>query len=52
MARALIWSAEARADLKEIQAYIDANSSGQARRVVAKIREAANKQLDFGANDP
>jgi toxin ParE1/3/4 len=47
MARALIWSAEARADLKEIEAYIDANSSGQARRVVAKIREAVNKQPDF-----
>ena len=47
MARPLIWSADARADLNEIEAYIAASSPDNASRVVEKIREAANKQVDF-----
>jgi toxin ParE1/3/4 len=47
MARTLIWSAGARADLNDIEAYIAANSPVNARRVVDRIREAANKQRDF-----
>ena len=47
MARTLIWSAGAHADLNEIETYIAASSPENARRVVAKIRQAANKQLDF-----
>jgi addiction module RelE/StbE family toxin len=47
MARAVIWSPEARADLREIEAYIASNSPMNARRVIEKIRDAANNQLDF-----
>jgi toxin ParE1/3/4 len=38
MARAVIWKPEARADLREIEAYIAARSASGARRVVESIR--------------
>jgi plasmid stabilization system protein ParE len=47
MARVLVWSAAARADLDEIEAYIAAQSPLSARRVVEKMWEAARKQCDF-----
>jgi toxin ParE1/3/4 len=47
MARAVIWRPEARADLREINAYIAVRSPSGARRVVERIREAANKCRDF-----
>jgi plasmid stabilization system protein ParE len=47
MARAVIWSPGARADLREIEAYIASRSPLNAQRVIEKIRETANKQRDF-----
>jgi toxin ParE1/3/4 len=47
MAHPVIWSPAARADLREIEAYIASGSPLNARRVIEKIREAANKQRDF-----
>ena len=47
MARTVIWSPGARADLREIEAYIASRSPVNARRVIERIREAASKQLDF-----
>jgi len=47
MARRIDWSAEANADLDEIEAYIASRSPMSARRVIERIREAANKYRDF-----
>ena len=47
MARAVIWSPGARADLREIEAYIASRSPLNARRVVEKFRETADKPRDF-----
>jgi toxin ParE1/3/4 len=47
MARAVIWKAEARADLREIEAYIVARSPSGARRVVESIRAATESCCDF-----
>jgi len=47
MARAVIWSPAARADLREIEAYIASRSPLNARRVIERIREAANKYRNF-----
>ena len=47
MARALIWSPDARADLREIEAYIAVSSPRNARRVIERMREVAAKLVDF-----
>jgi toxin ParE1/3/4 len=47
MARAVIWKPEARADLREIEAYVAARSPSGAQRVVESIREAAESCKDF-----
>lgn len=47
MARAVIWSPAARADLREIEAYIAVRSHSGARRVIERIRTAADKYRDF-----
>lgn len=47
MARALIWSVEARADLHGIEAYITARSPENARRVIERIRDASEALVDF-----
>ena len=47
MARALIWSEDSQADIDEIEAYVALSAPSNARRVVERIRNAANKQLDF-----
>ena len=47
MARSLTWSDAALADIDEIEAYIALSAPSNARRIVERIREAANKQLDF-----
>lgn len=47
MARAIIWSPEARADLREIEAYIALSSPPNARRVIERMQEAASKLADF-----
>jgi toxin ParE1/3/4 len=47
MARAVIWRPEARADLREIKAYIAARSPSGARHVVERIREALRSCRDF-----
>lgn len=47
MARAVIWSPEARADLRQIEAYIAASSPLNAQRVIERIREAATRLVDF-----
>jgi plasmid stabilization system protein ParE len=47
MARAVIWKPEARADLREIEAYIAVRSPSWARRVVQSIRGAAESCRDF-----
>jgi toxin ParE1/3/4 len=47
MARAVIWSPAARADLREIEAYIAVRSPSGARRVIESIRAAADKYRDF-----
>ena len=47
MARAVIWSPAARADLREIEAYIATTSPSNARRVIERIREAATNRRDF-----
>ena len=47
MARAIIWSPEARADLRQIEAYIAVSSPLNAQRVIERIREAATKLVDF-----
>lgn len=47
MARSLIWSEDAQADIDEIEAHIALSAPSNARRVVDRIRDAATKQLDF-----
>ena len=47
MARAIVWSPESRADLRQIEAYIAASSPLNAQRVIERIREAATKLVDF-----
>jgi plasmid stabilization system protein ParE len=47
MARAVIWSPAARADLREIEAYIAVRSPLGARRVIESLRAAAHKYRDF-----
>jgi toxin ParE1/3/4 len=47
MARTVAWSAEANADLDQIEAYIALRSPSGARRVLDRIREAADKLCDF-----
>jgi toxin ParE1/3/4 len=47
MARAVIWSPAARADLREIEAYIAVRSPSGARRVIESMRTAAAKYRDF-----
>ena len=47
MARAVIWSPDARSDLREIEAYIALRSPMNVQRVIEKIRETAEKQCDF-----
>jgi toxin ParE1/3/4 len=47
MARAIIWSPQARADLRQIEAYIAASSPPSAQRVIERIRQAATKLVDF-----
>jgi plasmid stabilization system protein ParE len=47
MARSVIWRPAARADLREIKAYIALSPPAGARRVVERIREAASKCRDF-----
>lgn len=47
MARAVIWSPAARADLREIEAYIAVRSPFGARRVIERIRAAADKYRHF-----
>jgi plasmid stabilization system protein ParE len=47
MARAVIWSPDARADLRAIEAYVALRSPMNAQRAIEKIRETAEKQRDF-----
>jgi plasmid stabilization system protein ParE len=48
MARQVVWSAGAEADIAEIGSYLERVASlGVATAVVTKIREAANKYRDF-----
>ena len=47
MARAVIGSPAARADLREIEAYIAVRSPSGARRVIERIRAVAHKYRDF-----
>ena len=47
MARRVVWSAAANADLDEIEAYIGSRSPSGARRVIEKLREAAGGLCDF-----
>jgi len=47
MARSLIWSEAAQADIDDIEAHIAIGAPLEARRVVEKIREIASKQRDF-----
>jgi plasmid stabilization system protein ParE len=47
MARSIIWSPDARADLREIEADIAVSSPRNARRVIERIQEAATKLVDF-----
>jgi plasmid stabilization system protein ParE len=47
MARAVIWSPAARADLREIKAYIAARSPSGAQHVAERIREALRSCRDF-----
>jgi plasmid stabilization system protein ParE len=47
MARSIIWSPDARADLREIEAYIAVSSPRSARRVIERLQEAATKLVDF-----
>jgi plasmid stabilization system protein ParE len=47
MARGVVWSPEARADLRQIEAYIASRSPLNARRAIEKVREAADKLRDF-----
>jgi toxin ParE1/3/4 len=47
MARAVNWSTAARADLREIEAYIAIRSPSGARRVIESLREAATNCSDF-----
>ena len=42
MARRVVWSAAANADLDDIDAYISARSPSGAQRVLEKLREVAN----------
>jgi len=46
MARSIIWSPDARANLREIEAYIAISSPRNARRVIERIQEAATKLVD------
>jgi plasmid stabilization system protein ParE len=45
--RIVIWRPLARAELREIKAYIAASSPANARRVVERVREAVNDCSDF-----
>jgi toxin ParE1/3/4 len=47
MARSIIWSPDARADLREIEADIAVSSPRNARRVIERIQEGATKLADF-----
>jgi toxin ParE1/3/4 len=47
MARALIWSAEAEADLQGIAAHIAARSPENARRVIDRFRDVFEALVDF-----
>jgi plasmid stabilization system protein ParE len=47
MARAVIWRPEARADLREINAYVAVRSPSGARRVVERIKDAASNSRHF-----
>jgi len=47
MARRVVWSAAANADLDDIDAYISARSPSGAQRVLEKLREVANGLGDF-----
>ena len=47
MAREVIWAADANADLDDIEAYVAPRSPLGARRVIEKIREAADRLRDF-----
>jgi toxin ParE1/3/4 len=47
MARRVVWSAAANADLDEIDAYIGATSPSSARHVIEKLREAGDGLSDF-----
>lgn len=47
MARRVVWSAAANADLDDIDSYIRPRSSSNARRVIEKLREAADGLCDF-----
>lgn len=46
MARAVVWSSEARADLRQIEAYIAVSSPLSAQHVIERIRETAAKLAD------
>ena len=47
MARRVVWSAAANTDLDAIDAYIRSRSPSSARRVIEKLREAADRLVDF-----
>jgi addiction module RelE/StbE family toxin len=47
MARAVVWSAAANADLDEIEAYTEVRSPSGARHVIEKLRETADRLGDF-----
>jgi plasmid stabilization system protein ParE len=47
MARAIVWSPEARVDLRDIEAYIALSSPQNARRVIERVQQAASKLADF-----
>jgi plasmid stabilization system protein ParE len=47
MARTVVWSEAANADLDDIDAYVAARSPSGARRVIEKLREAADARRDF-----
>jgi len=47
MARRVVWSAAANADLDDVDAYVSTRSPSSAQRLIQKLREAADGLRDF-----